>query len=525
MNKRDLLKKYGHVFKQPVSLYENFNSSKKPLKESYKVYVFHNTACAERRPTEPQDIWDFQEEDCSNEDQVLDYICNDLGLCDYDDYDNLQELIDLFSQDFGEGSPIVYRIEKDGKTIFQDSAGYFEGLKNDLQIQLEGEQDKLYSENGVQREDIIDWLEKNYPDLYDEAESVFEDRYGDELENAFADDIESFIAEEDEDAWEEYRQEFKIVNESLKEGANSEGYELVAKGYLLYHPYPTDWDVEDIAEEVCANCFNEDYENCDPEISYACYQAASDYLDNAGEDLEEAKEFNFDKLNKKLHGNIKLKNESLLREAKSFSLKELKKKYSKLVDKEVIPQDENILICVYSTDKHGWNDLEKFYDNFEDFEKDYSKYNDEDNSYKVRFELWEVDDDEPVDFVDVYSSYMLLESFEGKTLKESLPKDLAYELNNTYEDRHREFVGLPPKQDAPLDYNNCYEITADELLKMKKRGEPLDNVFIMQNYGMVALDASGRPDEMRSSANLRHQHQLKRALNFATKIYVIPRLS
>lgn len=100
----------------------------------------------------------------------------------------------------------------------------------------------------------------------------------------------------------------KLKNESLlKEASSSDrGYELVAKGYLLYHPYPTDWDVEDIAEELCANCFDEDYENCDPEISYACYQAASDYLDNAGEDLEEAKEFNFDKLNKKLHSNIKL---------------------------------------------------------------------------------------------------------------------------------------------------------------------------------------------------------------------------
>lgn len=211
-----LLKKYDHALKQSVTLYENFNSSKKSLKESYKVYVFHNTACAERRPIEPQDIWDFQEEDCSNEDQVLDYICNDLGLSDYDDYDNLKELTDSLSQDFGDGSSIVYRIEKDGKTIFEDSADYFEELKNNLQIELEGEQDKLYSENGVQREDIIDWLEENYPDLYDEAESVFEDRYGDELENAFADDIESFIAEEDENAWAEYCREFKIVNESLK---------------------------------------------------------------------------------------------------------------------------------------------------------------------------------------------------------------------------------------------------------------------------------------------------------------------
>lgn len=235
ITKKNLLKKYSHIFEQPVTLYENFNPSKKILKESYKVYVFHNTACAERRPIEPQDIWDFQEEDCSNEDQVLDYICNDLGLSDYEDYDNLKELTDSLSQDFGDGSSIVYRIEKDGKTIFEDSADYFEELKNNLQNELEGEQDKLYSENGVQREDILDWLEENYPDLYDEAESVFEDMYGDELEDASADDIESFIAEEDEDAWTEYCHEFKIEK-----------------------------------------------------------------------DLEEAKSFDFDKLNKKLHGNVRV---------------------------------------------------------------------------------------------------------------------------------------------------------------------------------------------------------------------------
>lgn len=60
-----------------------------------------------------------------------------------------------------------------------------------------------------------------------------------------------------------------------------EKYFKQAKDYLINHPYAKGSDTEEVAEEICANVFDEDYYNCADELSYACYSAAADYLEES----------------------------------------------------------------------------------------------------------------------------------------------------------------------------------------------------------------------------------------------------
>ena len=61
----------------------------------------------------------------------------------------------------------------------------------------------------------------------------------------------------------------------------------------------------------------DDYNLDEEDPDYEAHLVRLDLLDD--EDLNEGKAFDFDKINKKLHGNIKLKNESLLKEHLSDS--------------------------------------------------------------------------------------------------------------------------------------------------------------------------------------------------------------
>lgn len=77
-------------------------------------------------------------------------------------------------------------------------------------------------------------------------------------------------------------------NESLKEAIDEDKALDKAIEYLVDHPYPANYDPEDIADEICANVFNCDYYNCNGLISHAAFVAATLYLDELNSNTDES---------------------------------------------------------------------------------------------------------------------------------------------------------------------------------------------------------------------------------------------
>lgn len=111
---------------QDESLNENQNFP-------YHVWFYLNTS-GRSRGFEPDVAEDFGEVDESD----LLHVFEGLGL-DVEDLETEQDFIDYLEQaDLTDGSPIIYRIDKNGKTIYEHGFDYFEDLKKDV---LEQEND------------------------------------------------------------------------------------------------------------------------------------------------------------------------------------------------------------------------------------------------------------------------------------------------------------------------------------------------------------------------------------------------
>lgn len=123
-----------------------------------------------------------------------------------------------------------------------------------------------------------------------------------------------------------------------------------------------------------------------------------------------------------------------------------------------------------------------------------------------------------------------------KTLDEAVPRDLMQQIRNTRDFRDSQSYRRSPWQgrdpdfgyirgniDHIPDYQNSEpeELTADEVLRMKKNGEDLSDIYILNDYGrMIKLDREGHPDSSGSSTQaFRSNQALKTTLKDAIKIY------
>ena len=104
-----------------------------------------------------------------------------------------------------------------------------------------------------------------------------------------------------------------------------------------------------------------------------------------------------------------------------------------------------------------------------------------------------------------------------KTLDEAVPRDLMNKIKNTrrYKSGHR-------YADDSIDYNSAdmQEITAADVMKMKKRGEDLSDIYVLSDDGaLVELDRYGHPVDSGSTYYERANQSLKKTLEDAVKIY------
>ena len=107
---------------------------------------------------------------------------------------------------------------------------------------------------------------------------------------------------------------------------------------------------------------------------------------------------------------------------------------------------------------------------------------------------------------------------EESYLNEAVPRDLIPHVKRSRNNYRRDY-------DNRLDYQSAdmKEITVDDVMQMKKNGEPLDDIYILKNGNMIAL-TGGRVDRDRShlgyGSGVRKNQSLKKSLEDADKIYI-----
>lgn len=104
-----------------------------------------------------------------------------------------------------------------------------------------------------------------------------------------------------------------------------------------------------------------------------------------------------------------------------------------------------------------------------------------------------------------------------KTLDEAVPRDLMGKIKNT----SRYKSGRRYNTDS-MDYDSAdmQEITAADVMKMKKRGEDLSDIYVLSDDGdLIELNRDGHPIEYGSTGWHRANQSLKKTLENAVKIY------
>ena len=126
-------------------------------------------------------------------------------------------------------------------------------------------------------------------------------------------------------------------------------------------------------------------------------------------------------------------------------------------------------------------------------------------------------------------------NLKGEALNEAVPRDLMSQIRKTSSFRHDQETRKYPWQekgpngimrgntDYIYDYQNSEpeEISASDVLRMKKNGEDLDDIYVLTNSGrMIKLDREGHPNEYGSTEYIpRINQSLKTTLKNANKIY------
>lgn len=104
-----------------------------------------------------------------------------------------------------------------------------------------------------------------------------------------------------------------------------------------------------------------------------------------------------------------------------------------------------------------------------------------------------------------------------KTLDEAVPRDLMGKIKNTRRYKSGQRYG-----DDSIDYESAdmQEITAADVVQMKKRGEDLSNIYVLSDNGnLIELDRDGHPIESGSTYYERANQSLNKTLSNAVKIY------
>ena len=114
--------------------------------------------------------------------------------------------------------------------------------------------------------------------------------------------------------------------------------------------------------------------------------------------------------------------------------------------------------------------------------------------------------------------FIITNNLKEEALNEAVPRDLMSKIQNTY--RYR--TGKMRRTTDPLDYASAdmQEITAADVMRMKKNGEDLNDIYVLNDDGnLIELDRYGHPVESGSTGYTRANQSLKKTLENAVKIY------
>lgn len=106
-----------------------------------------------------------------------------------------------------------------------------------------------------------------------------------------------------------------------------------------------------------------------------------------------------------------------------------------------------------------------------------------------------------------------------KTLDEAVPRDLMNKIKDTRRYKSAQRYGYG---DDSIDYDSAdmQEITAADVMRMKKRGEDLSNIYVLSDNGnLIELDMEGHPVGSGSTYYERANQSLSKTLSNAAKIY------
>lgn len=119
-------------------------------------------------------------------------------------------------------------------------------------------------------------------------------------------------------------------------------------------------------------------------------------------------------------------------------------------------------------------------------------------------------------------------NLDESKLDEAVPRDLMSKIQDT--DKYRQYQldkysDNPNIRDnhEPLDYQsaNMEEITSKDVLQMKRDGNDLSNIYILDsNDNLIELDKDGHPLKGGSTGRPRANQSLKKTLSDAKKIYI-----
>lgn len=118
---------------------------------------------------------------------------------------------------------------------------------------------------------------------------------------------------------------------------------------------------------------------------------------------------------------------------------------------------------------------------------------------------------------------------ESSELNEAVPRDLMRQIKRTRDfEREKNYRRNPVHINGAsnIEYINDYqnsnpqELTSNDVMKMKKNGEDLSDIYVLKNGELIKLDRYGHPDEFGSSTSyFRANQSLKTTLDGADKIY------
>lgn len=118
---------------------------------------------------------------------------------------------------------------------------------------------------------------------------------------------------------------------------------------------------------------------------------------------------------------------------------------------------------------------------------------------------------------DVADLLIAKNNLKGEALNEAVPRDLMRKIKNT----RRYKAGRRYNSDT-LDYASAdmQEITADDVMRMKKAGEDLSDIYVLNDDGdLIELNRDGHPIESGSTYFERANQSLSKTLSNAVKIY------